>query len=637
MSRTASPRRLGRLGACAAAALLLTACTGAPPEEDDGEDAAEVAEELAASLGEHTLEGVPLVEFASQEDFAELIEPLVDQQVVVEVGDVDERGATATADLDWTWEIAGQEWAYRTTANLVEVEGAWLVDWRPSTLAEYLRPQDRLGLFSTEGERGRVLGADREVIVVDREVRRYGLDKTLVRPARQADSARRIARSLGIEVAPYVAETEQSGDEAFVEALVLRPEDARELVPPGFGNIPGAASVVDTLPLAPTRDFAAPILGRVGEATEEVVEDSDGAVEPGDVVGLSGLQLRYDEQLRSVDGAEVVAAGDGDTRRTLFEAAPTDGEDLRTTLDVDTQTLAERVLAEGVPADVPSALVALRPSDGAVLAAASGPGGDGFSTATEGRYAPGSTFKVVTSLALLRSGLSSDDTVACPPSLDVDGRTFTNYSDYPASGLGDVTLTRALADSCNTAFIGAGTERLGGSDLADAAAALGLGVDAEVGFSSFFGEVPRPDGDTDEAASMIGQGRVLASPLAMAAVAASVSAGERVVPRLLPEVEAETEDPSAPLTAPETRALRTMMRTVVTDGSGSVLAGVPGEVGAKTGTAEYGQPGPDGELPTHAWMIATRGDLAVAVFVETGASGSTTAGPILAEFLSSAG
>ncbi len=74
-----------------------------------------------------------------------------------------------------------------------------------------------------------------------------------------------------------------------------------------------------------------------------------------------------------------------------------------------------------------------------------------------------------------------------------------------------------------------------------------------------------------------------------------------------------------------------MMRAVVERGSGSVLADVPGgPVIAKTGTAEFGDKPP---LPTHAWMVAGRDDLAVAVFVERGESGSGTAGPILEKFL----
>jgi cell division protein FtsI/penicillin-binding protein 2 len=77
------------------------------------------------------------------------------------------------------------------------------------------------------------------------------------------------------------------------------------------------------------------------------------------------------------------------------------------------------------------------------------------------------------------------------------------------------------------------------------------------------------------------------------------------------------------------------MRGVVTRGSGSFLADVPGApVLAKTGTAEFGDEEP---LRTHAWMIAVHGDLAVAVFVEVGESGSGTAGPVLEAFLRQAG
>ena len=112
--------------------------------------------------------------------------------------------------------------------------------------------------------------------------------------------------------------------------------------------------------------------------------------------------------------------------------------------------------------------------------------------------------------------------------------------------------------------------------------------------------------------------------MAMAAVAASVVRGEVVVPRLLPEQETEPATPKEPLTASEAAALKDMMRAVVTEGSATFLAGLPGPpVGAKTGTAEFGTGDP---LPTHTWMTATQGDLAVAVFVEVGESGSRPPG-----------
>jgi cell division protein FtsI/penicillin-binding protein 2 len=114
-------------------------------------------------------------------------------------------------------------------------------------------------------------------------------------------------------------------------------------------------------------------------------------------------------------------------------------------------------------------------------------------------------------------------------------------------------------------------------------------------------------------------------------VAASVVKGEAVVPRLLPDADPVEASPAVPLSGGEAPALRGLMRAVVTEGSGAFLADVPGPpIGAKTGTAEFGSGDP---LPTHTWMIATQGDLAVAVFVEVGESGSQTAGPILEQFL----
>jgi len=81
-------------------------------------------------------------------------------------------------------------------------------------------------------------------------------------------------------------------------------------------------------------------------------------------------------------------------------------------------------------------------------------------------------------------------------------------------------------------------------------------------------------------------------------------------------------------------ALADMMRAVVTSGHAGFLASVPGEpVGAKTGTAEFGNDTPP---KTHAWIVAVHGDLAVAVFVEDGGLGATTSGPLLKEFLTRA-
>ncbi len=590
--------------------------------------AEESAQELAAALESGDITDV--VDPQAQEVYAGTVEGLGDLEPTVEVGDVDREDDAATAVLRWSWPLERQSWEYDAEVTLVRDGEQWRPEWDVTAIAPDLGDDEVLVARTLLPERAPILGGDGKPLVRPRPVTRYGLDKARVRPGQVTASARAVARTLDIEVKPYVKLARTAGPRAFVEGLVLRRADAGQ-VPGSFSDIPGAGAVEDELSLAPTRGFAAPILGRVGPVTAEIVEESEGRYRAGDEAGLSGLQARYDERLAGEPGEAVLAVQPGGgPERALQEVEPTEGEPLRLTLDQRTQRVAESALATLPESAGDSALVAIRPRDGAILAAANGEANGGLNAATYGRYAPGSTFKVVSALALLRAGLSPQSPLTCSESTVVDGKRFENYDGYPAGAYGRIPLARALAESCNTAFVGART-RLGRGDLSEAAAALGVGTDFDVGFPAFFGQVPPPKSRTEAAADMIGQGRVQASPMAMAAVAASVAAGRTVVPSLVDGSEPEP-DPAVPLKRQEAGRLKAMMRGVVTNGTASILSGL-GKVGGKTGTAEYGEPGPGGRLPTHAWMLATRQDVAVAVFVEKGDSGSGTAGPVLADFL----
>ncbi|HET7691210.1 MAG TPA: penicillin-binding transpeptidase domain-containing protein [Nocardioidaceae bacterium] len=599
---------------------------------DSGPDPTDTADALAKALSAQELTGVT---FTGVDDpqawWDDLTQGLGDATVEVTPGDVsEEEDESATVPLHYRWQLpTGAVWEYDTVASLTEGEESWTVAADPSLVAD-LQGAEVLSLKRAWPPRAEILGNRGEPIVTERDVYRIGLDKANVPKATQAQSARRIAALVDIDPAAFVATVEAAGDKAFVEAIVLRVEDVTPAVGNGLKAIPGGLGVDDTLPLAPTREFARPILGTVGAVTAEIVKESDGVYRAGDEAGLSGLQARYDEQLRGQVGSTVSAVPEKGESRVLFSVEAVPGSPLELTLDLRLQEVAERLLADVGPA---SALVAIRPSDGHVLAAASGPGGGGLSTATLGQYAPGSTMKVVSSLALLRSGLTPQSPMDCPATTVVNGKSFKNYDDYPSSGLGRIDLARALANSCNTAFIGQ-RDRVSQPKLADAAGALGLGIDYDLGYPVYLGSVPaKATSETDHAASMIGQARVLASPVAMADVAASVGAGRTVVPILVPDAAVEPT-PGNPLTEQEARQLRTLMRGVVSSGSGVGLLDVPGApVLAKTGTAEFGTASPP---QTHAWMIAVRGDLAVAVFVDVGESGSRTAGPLLEAFLRAA-
>lgn len=620
----------GRHVAAAVAAVTLVA-TGCTVEEDSPEDDAEA---FAVALAKGRLSDVAVTDSSParpQKWWAGIREGMGDSGLTVQVTSVsepEENRATATLAHEWRLDAAGQpRWSYRTTVPMVLREDTWAFEVTSGAVVAGLRDGERLDLSTITPERGDILGAGGRPIVTERPVVRLGIDKTQVGGDRAVSSARELADFLDIDAAELAERVEAAGDKAWVEALVLRQEDVAPSTGDTLESIPGAGAIADEIPLAPTREFARPILGTVGPVTAEMVEASEGEYAAGDVAGLSGLQQRYDARLRGVPGTVVDAVSEksGDERE-LYRSEPEDGRPLRTTLDTDLQRLAERALAGVGPA---SALVALRPSTGELLAVASGPGSAGYSTATLGQYAPGSTFKVVSSLALLRSGMSPQDRLSCPPTTVVDGKEFENYDDYPSGSIGEITLREAVAQSCNTAFV-AQYDRVAPVDVADAAAALGLGEDHDIGFPAFFGEVPEEGSETERAAALIGQGRVLASPMAMAAVAGSVASGATVVPRLLADTDAEAS-PRTPLTGQEATALQELMAAVVAGGSGASLADVPGpRVLAKTGTAEFGEKNPP---ETHAWMIAVQGDLAVAVFVEVGESGSQTAGPVLEKFL----
>lgn len=281
-------------------------------------------------------------------------------------------------------------------------------------------------------------------------------------------------------------------------------------------------------------------------------------------------------------------------------------------------------------------MVVVRPSDGHILAAAEGPEELTWPLAMTASYAPGSTFKVVTALAMLRNGMTPDATVSCPSTLDVDGLEISNFEQYPSQYVGEITFADAVAQSCNTTFVGQ-HEEISPQQLHDAGAALGLVTDPVVGFDgAFLGSVPTDVEGTTHAAGLFGQGAVQASPLGMATVAASVAAGETVTPMLVsdPGVEpTDTEQPPVdePLTAAEAEQLQDLMAGPVEYGTVPILQDVPGSaVLAKTGTAESEA---GGEAIAHTWLMATQDDIAVALFVHDGVGGAQTNGPVIQEFL----
>ncbi|MFF2850878.1 penicillin-binding transpeptidase domain-containing protein [Streptomyces sp. NPDC058001] len=344
--------------------------------------------------------------------------------------------------------------------------------------------------------------------------------------------------------------------------------------------------------------------------------------------GKSGLQYRYDKQLAGApaDSVAIVGTSSGRTLATLHTADGTPGKPVRTTLEPGVQRAAEKAL-RGM--DKNAAIVAVRPSTGEILAAADNPP-TGENRSLRGRYAAGSDFKVVTAAALIKKGIRQNTPVPCPRYERVNGQSFENQDLFslPAGS----TFRDGFARSCNTGIIGL-RDRLDNNSLTEAAGLFGIGPEWSVGATTFDGSVPPTTSENDKAAAMIGQGRVEASPLVMASVAATVKDGTFRQPVLVEDAVKNRAKPTAPLDSATASELRSLMRAVVTEGSGKALRGMSGEPGAKTGTAEYGTESPP---RTHAWFIGFRGDLAFSVLIEDGGSGGADAGPVAAAFLKGA-
>jgi cell division protein FtsI/penicillin-binding protein 2 len=590
-----------------------------------GTTADEAATAFAAGWTRGDLRGVPFANTtgeAATTGYRRLVAGLGDPHLEARVVGSTTAGGDGIARVRVRWSLPGAAWSYTARVQLARHDGGWAVRWQPADVHPRLRAGDRLELTRVAARRGDILGDGGRPLVEERPVVNVGVEPARVRSVRALTG--RLAAILDVDPGALASRIRAAAPHAFVSVITLRRDDYERLRS-RLHPLHGTVFTTGTLPLAPTRTFARALLGTAGPATEQTIEASHGRLHAGDVAGLSGLQALFDERLGGRPGLRVEAVGRG-RATVLFEQAVVAGRPVATTLDGRVQRAADAALAH---VRQPSALVALDVDSGDVRAVAVGPDGGGYDLALEGRYPPGSAFKIVTSQALLAGGLRPDDTVACPAEAVVDGKSFHNAEHEV---LGDVPFHVAFARSCNTAFVGLASRLSLGAE-SQAATLFGIGRAWRLGVPVFSGSAPAAADAVDRAAAAFGQGRVLVSPLALAGVAAAVARGHWTQPRLL-TTPAVTPAPDGPPIA-ETATLQGLMREVVTSGTGTAALSVPGDpVYGKTGTAEYGSAVPP---RTHAWFVGWQGNLAFAVLVADtkDAFGGEAAAPIAARFLTS--
>lgn len=361
--------------------------------------------------------------------------------------------------------------------------------------------------------------------------------------------------------------------------------------------------------------------------------------------GKSGLERSYNSYL--------VGANEKTAVNELINLInPTGvGNNLKLTIDHSLQAKARELLS-----GKKGSIVAMDPKTGEILAMVSLPdfnvntliqewstvsedtNSPLFNRATQGLYPPGSVFKIATAIGILRAS-NQDDLYNCTGTVVIDGKEF---SDFDKKGHGELSLGEAFAKSCNTYFATRALE-IGHSELLKIAVELGFNEKLDIGLESSSPVFPMDSkGDTDLAASGIGQGRILATPLTMLTIISGIANDGSMME---PYIVSEVTSPEGKLIKShektlireigdimEITKLKDMLREVVKTGTGRNASIKNVAVAGKTGTAEN----PSGM--NHAWFagFAPFEDPRIAVVVileEEGSSGGRSAAPIARDIM----
>jgi penicillin-binding protein 2 len=463
----------------------------------------------------------------------------------------------------------------------------------------------------------------------------------------------------------------------FAPARIKRDVDFKTLgfIEENQDKLPGVGYHVETRRSYPTEVQASHLLGYAREISEQQLARSDGFYKPGDLIGFTGLEAKYETALRGEKGYEfslVNARGQiiGPLDDGKSDIPPKEGFDLYLSIDKDLQALAEELLS-----GKRGAIVALDPRNGELLALASGPDyplsrfsgvtppdfWDSLNTqndkplfnrATMTRYPPGSTLKMVLATAALQEKvIDTNWRITCHGSFRFGNKIFKCH---PTTGHGSVNVIEAIERSCNVFFynlmLKTGIElwtKYGeqygfgsptGIDIGGETAGL---LPSEEYFDRVYGKGKWTRGYLVSLA--IGQGEIGASPLQMACYAMALANGgtihqphavRAIYNKKTAEFDSVAYGSRTLPVSPEVAGLLRQAMYLVVNGPGGTgaAARVPGiSIAGKTGTAQN----PHGK--DHAWFVGfapfENPQVAVCVLLENAGFGGSQAAPLAGKLI----
>lgn len=486
----------------------------------------------------------------------------------------------ATATYSMHWQLPRErDLSYEAQMTLTQTGDDWTVRWQPSVLHPRLGAHQHLELRSITPKEASVVSSDGVELLRPGIAYRLLVDtnamgaapETAFRISEALAAGHEADRAVPLRDAAQLTTDLENAQGTYSVAMV--PQGAQRAVEDKLGGLPGVRLNEEAAMVNADPSFAPDIMARVGALVREDLEGEAGWNVS--VVNENGAAY---EELEREDAAPAPA--------------------VHISLDHGVQRAAEAAL-EPV-AGQQAMIVAIRPSTGGILAVAQTPAADkDGNVATMGQYPPGSTFKIITAAAgMEKQGLGTGSIVPCQGTMDIFGRTVTNYAGF---SLGSVSLESAFAHSCNTTFADIST-KLAPGELAQIGKQFGLGLDMKIpGLDTITGSIPEGEEPLDRTEAGYGQGLDLASPFGMALVAATAAHGTMPVPYLIQGEKTELSEEPGAMPPEAVGQLQQMMAAVTAPGGTANGMSAGGDIRGKTGEAEING-------GSHSWFAGYRAD-----------------------------
>lgn len=514
---------------------------------------------------------------------------------------------------------SGLTWSYNNGFRLAYGPHGWRVAWSPSVIVPGMTSREQLAVVSSWKPRSSLLDSANQSLAVPSKVYRVGVVPGKLTDPQQ--TATRLAAVTQLSPEQIEGQMDQALPGKFLSLLTLSPAEYAVLRPK-LSGIPGLQ--FRHLNEGLFYSIAPDVVGSVGTETARLLRINGMPYRPGTTVGLTGLQEAFQRQLTGTPETQVVLQQSGLAPVVLHKWPGTPGEPVHTTLNSSVQLAADHALAH-LPSS--AAIVAVQAGTGKILAVAShAPDRMPSLQPLSGQYQPGQAFTIISTAALVPTGLSPSDPIPCPSSNLVGGRIFHN--EPPAPNPSPPSFRADFANACSTAIAGGLALGLNAADLMKTSQDFGIGG-WQLPVSDYFaGRIRQPSGKGMLAADMIGIGDVRVSPLGMALAASVVDSGKWHDPSLVtnPGLAGSSSEPRRAISPKVLTELRSLMRDAARSPSNSV-ADVGGDVYAQAGSARYGS--------AHLWInwfVGYRGKIAFAV-VGLGKSPSASVASLAGSFL----